>query len=268
LQAVPEHDILRAETALYPHSFLWHYLWIAPHALQAVIAAVMIRRAQVNQFPAFFSYTLFEVVNETALFVFDHSSAISERNYWVAYWVGSVVSIGLRFAVIHEVFSHVLVSYPALKRLSAVLFRCVAVSLLMIGVVVAAWHPGDTAHPIMSGIFVVDRGVSLMQASLVAFLFLFSYYFHLSWKSFTYGIAVGLAIFSCVDLATASMEAHAWPSGASYFFDLATMATYHCCVLIWLGYAFAPEASLRPVNDLPKNDLEQWNAELQRLLLQ
>ena len=46
------------------------------------------------------------------------------------------------------------------------------------------------------------------------------------------------------------------------------MATYHCCVLIWLVYLLVPDSNRRTVKQLPDNNLEQWNAELQRLLLQ
>jgi len=38
--------------------------------------------------------------------------------------------------------------------------------------------------------------------------------------------------------------------------------------VIWLVYLLAPETSRRVVQELPKNNLEEWNAELQRLLLQ
>ena len=40
------------------------------------------------------------------------------------------------------------------------------------------------------------------------------------------------------------------------------------CVVIWLVYSLAPETARRGVKELPENNLEQWNAELQRLLLQ
>jgi hypothetical protein len=46
------------------------------------------------------------------------------------------------------------------------------------------------------------------------------------------------------------------------------MATYHCCVVIWLVYLLAPEMTARRVKQMPENNLEEWNAELQRLLLQ
>ena len=47
---------------MYPHSFLWHYLWIAPHALQFVIAIIMVRRRKFREYPVFFAYTVFQIV--------------------------------------------------------------------------------------------------------------------------------------------------------------------------------------------------------------
>ena len=92
---------------MYPHSFLWHYLWIAPHALQIVIAAHHYPRKLFREFPMFPAYTIFQVVLEGTLFILDHSPAVSGYQYWEVYWAGSVVSIALRFAVISEIFSQV-----------------------------------------------------------------------------------------------------------------------------------------------------------------
>jgi hypothetical protein len=44
------------------------------------------------------------------------------------------------------------------------------------------------------------------------------------------------------------------------------MTTYHCCVLIWLVYMLVPEAASQSVQDVPDHNLEQWSAEMQRLL--
>jgi len=49
------------------HSFLWHYLWIAPHALQFIVASVMLRRGLWREFPVFFAYTLFTVRSAMAV---------------------------------------------------------------------------------------------------------------------------------------------------------------------------------------------------------
>ena len=250
---------------MYAHSFLWHYLWIAPHALQIVIAIIMIRRKLFREFPMFLTYTIFQVVLEGTLFILDHSRAVSGPLYWAVYWPGLVVSIALRFAVISEIFSQVFSNYPGLKELSRLLFRWASAVLLLVAIAVAVHTPNDGSFYFLSAIHVLDRAVGLTQSGLLLLLVGFSSYFGLSWRSFTYDIAIGLAIFSSVDLAT---EAIRTGSVAGYIFDLVTMATYHCCVMIWLVYLLVPETARRTVKEPPENNLEQWNAELQRLLMQ
>ena len=75
------------------------------------------------------------------------------------------------------------------------------------------------------------------------------------------------SFFAAMDLATAALRV--WTGGAagSYTLDFVTMATYHCCVLIWLVYLLAPETVRHSVQEVPDHNLEQWNAEMQRLLL-
>jgi hypothetical protein len=251
---------------MYPHSFLWHYLWIAPHALQIIVVIVMIRRGLVREFPVFFAYTAFQIVEEGTLFILDHSAAVSAYQYWCAHWVGLTIDVGLRFAVIYEIASNVFQNYPGLKQLSRILFRGAAVVLLLTAIVVAVLAPEDGTLPIISRVHILDLCVSVMQAGLLLILVTFSSYFGLSWRSLTYGIAFGLGIFASVDLATESIRVWAGPVGG-YAFDFVTMATYHCCVAIWLVYLLAPEMARKTVMELPENKLEQWNAELQSLLL-
>jgi hypothetical protein len=179
-----------------------------------------------------------------------------------------VLSIALRFAIIHEIFSQVFRPYPGLGELSRRLLRWASVVLVLVAIVVAAYAPGDATHPILSGINVIARAVGLVQSGLLVFLFLFSSYFGLSWKNYVYGIAVGMGIFASVDLATSAIRLATGPGAGSYVYSLVTMATYHCCVLIWLVYMLAPESARRPVNELPSHNLEEWSTALQRLLLQ
>ena len=251
-----------------PHSFLWYYLWIAPHALQAIIAVVMIRRRSWRDFPMFFAYTVFEIVQGGVLFVLDHSERVSPEQYWHVAWIALGVSIVLRFAIIHEIFAQVFRPYSGLKELSRLVLLWASVVLVLIAVGVAAYAPGDTTPPILAGINVVDRAVALVQSGLLVFLFLFASYFGVSWKSYVYGIAVGMGIFASVDLATSAIRVATGLGGGSYIFSLVTMATYHCCVLIWLVYLLVPESTRRTVKELPDHNLQEWNAALQRLLMQ
>jgi hypothetical protein len=252
---------------MYPHSFLWHYLWIAPRALQVIIVVVMIRRRLFREFPFFFTYTVFQIVEQGTLFVLDHSPAVSDYQYWYVHWVTSIISIVLRFSILWEIFSNVFRDYPGLQRFNRVLFRSAIAIFLLLAAMVAALAPEDGPGHIFSGIHVLDLSVDVMQSGLWLLLVGFCSYFRLSWRSFTYGIAFGLGIFSTVDLATEATRV--WTGFvAGYAFDFISMATYHLCVIIWLVYLLAPETSRHTLKELPKNNLEQWNAELQRLLLQ
>lgn len=252
---------------MYAHSFLWHYLWLAPHVLQILIAVVMVRRGLVREFPVFFAYTVFQVVEENTLFIMDHSTAVSSLHFWYAHWAGLAIDVLLRFAIIAEVFSSVFRNYPRLKDLSRIFLLGVAFVLLFVAVVVAARAPEDGTRHIISRIHVLDLSVSVMQSGLLLMVVGFSSFLGLSWRNFAYGIAFGLGIFSSVDLATEALRVWTGPL-AGVAFDLVTMATYHCCVVIWLAYLLAPETARRTVKEVPAHNLELWNAELQRLLLQ
>lgn len=252
---------------MYPHSFLWHYLWIAPHLLQGIIAIVMVRRRLFREFPMFFTYTVFQIVEEGTLFILDHSAAVSDELYWRVYWVGLGIDVALRFAIIFEIFSRVFQNYAGLKELSRTFFRWATVALLFVAIAVAARAPEDGTFHLFSRVHILHLSVSVMQSGLLLLLVGFSSYFGLSRRGFVYGIAFGLGIFASVDLATETIRVWTGPS-AGYVFDFVTMATYHCCAVIWLVYVLAPEMAGSRVNELPENNLEQWNAELQRLLLQ
>ena len=252
---------------MYAHSFLWHSLWIVPHVLQVIVALVMVRRGLFRQFPVFFAYTVFQIVEGGTLFTLDHSAAVSGDQYWDAYWVGLTIDVTLRFAILFEIFSSLFQNYPGLKRLGELLFRGATVVLLFVAIMVANLAPEDGTIHLMSRIHVVDLSVSIMQGGLWLVLVAFSSYFVLSWRSVAYGIAFGMGILSSVDLATETMRVWTGPV-AGYAFDFVTMATYNCCVVIWLVYLLAPERAPARVAQLPPENLEQWNSALQRLLLQ
>src|SRR5947208_5369700 len=157
-----QRGYIAGATAMYPHSPIWHYLWVAPHTLQVAIVVIMIRRRLISEFPVFLTYTLFQIVMGGTLFVMDHSSAVSAGQYVNAQWVDTTGSVMLRFALIYEIFSRIFDPYPALAELGRLLFRWGVVVLLLLAVVVAAHAPNDPT-PLISGIHVVNCAVSLMQ---------------------------------------------------------------------------------------------------------
>ena len=251
---------------MHPHSPLWHYLWLAPRVFLLVIAAVMVRRKLYREFPIFFAYTLWEATIGLVFFALDHNSRVSGLQYWQAYWVCSIVSIALRFGLIWEIFSRVFQPYLALWEVGKLVFRWAAVVLLLVAVAVAVYSPSQQGFWILSGLYVVDRAISIVQCGLLLFLFLFSSYFGLSWRSYIFGIATGLGIYATVQLVTSSIFLQGSPMALNDAFTFGTMTTFHCCALIWFFYLVSKEPVRRQVGEMPANDLEVWDRELARLL--
>jgi len=251
-----------------PLHMLWYCLWVAPHIAQGIIVFAMLRRRLHRSFPMFFLYTLFEILQFGVLFAISRSHFHFGGGYVYVYSVGLALSTAIRFSVIYELFSHFFRRYPALDETGRLLFQGTTMVLLLVALGLSVSAPGNGADFLLKATYALDRTVSVLQCGLLISLFLFSRYFVLSWRSHAFGIALGLGIFAAVELATSAIWLHLGAFGNPAV-NLATMAVYNCCVLIWMFYLLAPERVPRsPLKTLPEYDLEIWNHELRRLLQQ
>ena len=251
---------------LEPHSFLWHYLWVAPSVLLLVLALFMWRRGLHREFPAFFCYALFEAAGGGIIYAVDISPNVSGPGYWRSYFFFSIVEVFIKFLVIGEVFTHLLRHYPPLARLAKVLISALGVVLVFTATILAA-YANPTAFWLISATRILGRSVSVVQCGLILFLFLFAAHFHLRWRSPVFGITLGFGIVASVYLAYWALLA-GWLFGQkSYLLDFLNMATYHICVLIWFYYLIVPQKSAAvSAVVLPEHNLDIWNRELERLL--
>jgi hypothetical protein len=243
----------------------WDYLLIAPRLLLVVALVALLRHRLYRQFPMFFAYVVSEIVQGAVIFpmIFSHFSR--SDIYAAAYYSGLALSTALRFGIIHEIFAHMFRNYAVLHRLGKPLFRWVTVGLLLLGLALAAYRGGHDARPLASMVHVLDLAASILQCGLLFALFFFSSYLGLSWRSYLFGIAFGLGAFASANLMAAAIRSETgfvYNTPLNYF----TMATYQCCVLVWVFYLLAPERVTQySLKKLPENDLEVWNQELQRL---
>jgi hypothetical protein len=230
-----------------------------------VIVILMISRKHYQQFPMFFTYNCFEIVQFASLFIAGHIPSAAKQ-YYLIFAVGAALSTILRFGIVYEIIVQLFRNYRSLNALGKTLLRWVVVVLLLVAGGFTAWRSGGELDRVTLGVSIVDRAFSVVLSGLLVCLFLFSKYFGLSWRSIAFGIALGFGIFASVELATSAIRSEVGVSG-NQILDFVTMGTYHLCVLIWLFYMLARE---QPPNynskDLPQHDLETWNQELRRLI--
>jgi hypothetical protein len=243
------------------------YLWIAPHALLVVLAIMMIRRKLVRQFPAFFSYTVFEVVQFVLLFTLDHVASTAQP-YFVVWVIGGAGSIGLRFAVLQEIFRNVFQSYPALQQFGTLLFRWATAVLMIVAVALVAYSSGSELDRFTIALTIVGRTVFIVQCGLLVLLILLTGFLSFPWTSYAFAIAVGLGVYASMELALSAIRTHVGVDTSPRLFDVISMGAYHCCVLFWVIALFLPERAPKTSRPAPLNELEHWNSALQRLLHQ
>ena len=255
---------------LQAHSFLWHYLWLAPHVLQIALAVLLWRRGLHRVFPVFLAYTIFEAIEEFTLYALDIIPSVKGETFWQVFSIGLVIEGLIRFAVIAELFVHLLRPWPALGKVGSQLIRGTGTVLVLLAALAAAYAPIDNPqYSIISRAHILQQTLYIVECGLVLFLFLFVAHFKLLWDRRTFGIALGLGILSCEHMGAWAVMASGALMDKRHLLDFLNMATYHVCVLIWFYYLLLPQkvvtTSAVPV---PEHSLEIWNQELERLLHQ
>jgi len=254
---------------LQAHSFLWHYLWLAPHLLQVALAAMVWRRGLHKLFPIFFAYLIFEAIEEFILYGLDIVPSVSGDIFWRAFCVGLIVEGFIKLAVIGELFYHLLRPWPVIAKVGSRLITGTGAALVLLATLAAALVVPDNTHWLISGSHILQQTFYIVECGLLIFLFLFASHFKLAWSNQTFGIALALGILASEHLASWALMAGTAPLGRRILLDFLNMATYHVCVLIWFYYLLIPQKSATTsVVLLPENNLDIWNRELERLLQQ
>lgn len=253
---------------LQAHSPLWHYFWVAPNILFLILGVLLWRRGLAKQFPAFFAFAILSSISQLAVYVADVTPSVTPETFWRFDWASLFIAGVLKFAVIGEIFAHLLGSYSSLARLGKFLIRAVGVVMVLAATLAAAYAPKDSLFGIVSGAHLLEQTIYLIECGLFALIFGLAYYFHLTFSRPGLGIALGLSISACFHLAVWAVIANGGlPDQTRYSLDFIGMATYHVCVFIWYYYLLVPQkAIVTAAIPLPENNLDVWNRELERLV--
>lgn len=253
-----------------PHSFVWHYLWVAPNLLLAVLAGILWQRGLHRGLRSFFVYACFQAFQWGLLYPIDLVPSVSPLIFWWTYWLTSLAQSIIVFVLVSDIFANVFGSYAALARFGKLLIRWAGAFLLITATAIAAYSPENNQFWIVPACHVVQEATYIVVSGLVLILFAAAAYFRLVWNHKVFGIALGLGVSGCVHLATWAVMANGGLSDPTRsLLDVLNMATFHVCVLIWFYYLLVPQkVVVKSSVPLPENNLAVWNRELERLIHQ
>ena len=241
-------------------------LLIAGILLQQLLAVVVVGKRLWRSLPIFAAYSLTNALALAVLYPMGKALPGS-RVYFYTFYLLEGISVMLGFGVVYEVFGEILKPYDALKRVAANTSRWVLGGLIVLCLVVLIAQPSGDKSPPAKAILITEESARIVEVGLLAFLFLFSRAFGLHWRQNVFGIALGLGLFTGVDLAGLALRATLGPM-ANQWFNLAKTVSYSIGVLIWLGYILAPERITSPAELPQRAQLEQWNQAIMELINQ
>jgi hypothetical protein len=215
-------------------------LWIFHPVIELPLAGIMYWRKLHRQFPIFFAYILFQVVQFAILFPIYRGG--SSTNYFYAYWISAIICWVFGFKIIHEVFSDVFRPFPAVQSVGMVMFRWAApVTGLLLFMLLTS--PGESGA-LWGGLIAVERSVRFTQCVLILFLLLFSRSLGVSWRQQNMGIALGYGWFAGVELLAFPLL-----SGGTTLrtnLNLLNVVAYSLALIVWITYASFPASNALP----------------------
>lgn len=243
------------------------YLWIAPHLFLVGIVFLLWKRRLHLKYPVFLGYVCYEIAEFFLLFLVSQRS-LNLRLYYAPIYLGTLVmSTGLRFGVLQEIFNAIFRDQEQSETRARSTLRWTTVFLITIAILCSLFLSGNTAGTLVAGVAWVERGVAIIQCGLVLFLFLFSGFLGLSLESYAFGIALGFGVLSSVELANWAMHTQELSVSAAKFLNLLPTGGYHLAVVVWLGYLIVPATVRIHHTEQPMDEVKEWSLELKRFLL-
>jgi hypothetical protein len=241
-----------------------HVIAFASIALLASIAVLFKRRSAYRLFPWFFAYVIYHILQTITTEAVDITQGLGWTYIWT-YYSTQVISLTLSFAVIHELFSSVVRPYRAFNYVGTMLFILAAICLAIVALLMVVFGSGPGINRLAYAVFVTLRSLRIVQLGLLLLLFLLARSLGLSWRSYSFGIALGYGLYAAVDLVLVAVRAE-FGEGIWHLHSLLTTTAFTGMLLVWLVYILQRQAVAQPVRVIPYNDIAKWNEKLQELL--
>jgi hypothetical protein len=235
-------------------------LAVAAAGVQAFTLRIIINRKLRTEFPMFFRYSAFCALGSIVtllLFIL----ACCSTEYFYVYWVLTVGTMVLEFAVLYELLVNALKPYSALIDLGKMLFRWAAVFLVVAALLTAFATAGSGAGKLTAAVQLLQRTVRLMQCGLLLLFLGLEKRLGLSWRTHSMSIALGLGIYAAIDLSTTYLIDRI-PAYAGAFHIFANLV-YVAAASLWAASLARPEPARNNVLDSPSRLIfQRWNEAL------
>ncbi len=234
-----------------------YVIWGASFILQVVTAALIYRRRQIRNFPVFFAYTIFHLIQGVLSYA---AFKVSYTVYFFEWWTGELLDIFLSLAVIQEIFLVTFRPYEALRRWGNRTYIAGTILLGASAIFMGVQHPGGYS-PKVSALLTLDRSANFVQVGLLIFLFVFCRVFGMTWRHYSFGIACGFVVMASLTLVMEALRTY-FGSAIDRLTTIIGNSAFTLGIMIWTYY-FVSIKSRVELDHVPGTEkLIAWNRAL------
>lgn len=243
-------------------TWIYLYLWIVPHVLLPVIAALMVRKRLYKDFPIFFFYLIFEFLQFCLLYGLA-TWKVSVPTYQNLDMLGRAGSIALRFGILQEMFEAPVAHCAALRKtVSRILNRATAVLVALALLFMFSLSYRNLGHRALPP-YVISQTLDTAQCGLLALVFFWHRFLAMRMSPFVFGIALGMGLVAGFGPLMHALKYSLSEQNATIP-DFLQMAIYHIAVVLWLYFALAQETFDQSARTDGLPHLLGWAADLER----
>lgn len=209
-------------------------------SLLVALLFTIVRRRLHREYPFFFSYIVFSLLNTIFLFVVSGNGRIYPYAYWLSIGVGAVLGL---FAL-NEILYRVLYRFYCFWWFRLI-FPSIVAGTCLVAMRHALSNPRST-QMLMSMIWYVSGAVSLIQFGVFLIFMLLAMVLRLSCRRPPFSIALGFALASMGDWTFYALTSR---SGYSLLARYAPPVGFLCASAVWL-YSFGIKPPAQPKQQL------------------
>ena len=225
---------------------LANMLWAAGFLGHAALFVVLLSKRRIRQFPVFFAFIIFHIVESVLLFSI--SKYGGHRDYFLAYWSGAFFDYALQIALIFEIAPIVLRptgTWVSDARRSFLLWSA-------LGLLLAATFAFHLGSPYAKGLDLWEERVTLLTSLLTCELFaamiVTANRLGLQWRSHVVALGQGLTLWSLLNLGSDILHVLAGWNRDFTLYDGIRKFAYLGALLFWIVSFWLPEKERAPLS--------------------
>lgn len=245
--------------------FIFRYLFVAPHVLLIPVAIVMFRKGLHRQFPVFFSYLAYELVQFCVFYpIVTRLLILPMWLYLDLDWLFRAGDIVFHLGILQELFESPVKHNDSLRQTSARILKWVTGALVVMASAFIGFQYYTQSHRLPRSYAEIEA-LNIATCFLLVFVFLWHRFLGLRMSTFAFGIALGLGLISSLDPLFQTWKDSIFMERA-FIPDFLQMGAFHCSVLVWLYYAFAREKVTSQSNAAPLAEIRESAADMGRII--